>query len=53
MDFEQVLHHLRHLHEGHNDLRSFCSFPTDVVAQPVTARQMGAQDHFDAGLSGA
>lgn len=48
MDFEQVLHHLRHLHEVHNDLRAFCSFPTDVVAQPVTARHMGAQDHFDA-----
>ena len=48
MDFDQVLNHLRQLHEGHEDLRAFCPFPTDVVAQPVTARHMGARDHFDA-----
>ena len=48
MGFDQVLNHLRQLHEGHNDLRTFCDFPTDVVAQPVTARHMGAKDHFDA-----
>ena len=48
MDFDQVLNHLRQLHEDHDDLRVFCPFPTDVVAQPVTARHMGAQDHFDA-----
>ena len=48
MDFDQVLNHLRQLHEGHDDLRAFCSFPTDVVAQSVAPRHMGAQDHFDA-----
>ena len=48
MDCDQVLNHLRQLHEGHDDLRVFCPFPTDVVAQPVTARHMGARDHFDA-----
>ena len=42
MDFDQVLNHLRQLHEGHDDLRAFCPIPTDVVAQPVTARHMGA-----------
>ena len=48
MDFDQVLNHLRQLHERHYDLRAFCAFPSDVVAQPVTARHMGARDHFDA-----
>ena len=48
MDLDQVLNHLRQLHEGHDDLRAFCAFPTDVVAQTVTARHMGARDHFDA-----
>ena len=48
MDFDQVLNHLRQLHEGHEDLRAFCTFPTYGVAQPVQARHMGARDHFDA-----
>ena len=48
MDFDHVLNHLRQLHESHEDLRAFCAFPGDVVAQPVTARHMGARDHFDA-----
>ena len=39
---------MRQLHESHYDLQAFCAFPSDVVAQPVTARHMGARDHFDA-----
>ena len=48
MDFDQVLNHLRQLHEGHDDLRAFCAFPSDDVAHPVPACHMGAQYHFDA-----
>ena len=48
MDFDQVLEHLRQLHTGNDDLRAFCDFPGDVVAQPVTVCHMGAKDHFDA-----
>ena len=47
MDFDQVLNHLRQLHEGHEDLLAFCPFPTDVGAS-CQGRHMGARDHFDA-----
>ena len=46
MDFDQVLNHLRQLHEGHDDLLAFCPFPTDVVAQPVHGPPYGRAGSF-------
>jgi len=48
MDYDQILDHLRHLHQSNDELRTFCEFPNDIAAQAVKPRHMGAQDHIDA-----
>ena len=46
MNNDAILDNIRGMHEANKPLSAFCLFPDDVIPQPVTARHMGAKDHF-------
>lgn len=46
MDNDEILDEIRAMHEASAEMNAFCKFPDQVTHQPVTARHMGAKDHF-------